>query len=207
MPSQSCRTCLLAIPAGTVTRHWREYQKGNPTSTNPVASIFAWTRGLAHRWVQHITRTGVALVAQYVNSSHPLHGGDRHSTRPSRVVTLAAPLVWPALACISRRSSRHTPTFPPPHPAPLPAHPARPQSQTPPLCRAKLDSNAALAEFCADLEAAVIETIESGKMTKDLAICVHGTTKVAPEQYLNTEAFMNAISDTFQQKRQAKAKM
>lgn len=34
---------------GTVTRHWREHQKGRPTSTNPVASIFAWTRGLAHR--------------------------------------------------------------------------------------------------------------------------------------------------------------
>tara|TARA_B100000929_G_scaffold94615_1_gene74232 strand:- start:423 stop:1655 length:1233 start_codon:yes stop_codon:yes gene_type:complete len=34
---------------GTVTRHYREHQKGNPTSTNPVASIFAWTRGLAHR--------------------------------------------------------------------------------------------------------------------------------------------------------------
>lgn len=34
---------------GTVTRHYREYQKGNPTSTNPIASIFAWTRGLCHR--------------------------------------------------------------------------------------------------------------------------------------------------------------
>ncbi|KAI9474139.1 MAG: isocitrate dehydrogenase [NADP] [Benjaminiella poitrasii] len=34
---------------GTVTRHYREYQKGNPTSTNPIASIFAWTRGLNHR--------------------------------------------------------------------------------------------------------------------------------------------------------------
>jgi len=34
---------------GTVTRHYREHQKGNPTSTNSVASIFAWTRGLAHR--------------------------------------------------------------------------------------------------------------------------------------------------------------
>ncbi len=32
-----------------MTRHWREFQKGKPTSTNPVASIFAWTRGLAHR--------------------------------------------------------------------------------------------------------------------------------------------------------------
>ena len=34
---------------GTVTRHYRQHQQGNPTSTNPVASIFAWTRGLAHR--------------------------------------------------------------------------------------------------------------------------------------------------------------
>jgi len=34
---------------GTVTRHFREHQKGNETSTNPIASIYAWTRGLAHR--------------------------------------------------------------------------------------------------------------------------------------------------------------
>ena len=34
---------------GTVTRHYREYQKGNPTSTNPIASIYAWTRGLLQR--------------------------------------------------------------------------------------------------------------------------------------------------------------
>jgi isocitrate dehydrogenase len=34
---------------GTVTRHYREYQKGKETSTNPIASIFAWTRGLIHR--------------------------------------------------------------------------------------------------------------------------------------------------------------
>jgi isocitrate dehydrogenase len=34
---------------GTVTRHYREHQKGNQTSTNSIASIFAWTRGLAHR--------------------------------------------------------------------------------------------------------------------------------------------------------------
>ncbi|KAF8061307.1 hypothetical protein HT031_004398 [Scenedesmus sp. PABB004] len=104
---------------GTVTRHWREYQKGNATSTNPVASIFAWTRGLAHR--------------------------------------------------------------------------------------AKLDSNAALAEWCDALEAAVIATIEAGGMTKDLAICVHGTTKVTPDQYLNTEAFMDAISATFAKKWAARA--
>jgi isocitrate dehydrogenase len=36
---------------GTVTRHYRMYQQGKETSTNPIASIFAWTRGLAHRGV------------------------------------------------------------------------------------------------------------------------------------------------------------
>ncbi len=35
---------------GTVTRHYREHLKGKETSTNPIASIFAWTRGLAHRY-------------------------------------------------------------------------------------------------------------------------------------------------------------
>jgi len=34
---------------GTITRHWRVYQKGGATSSNPIASIFAWTRGLLHR--------------------------------------------------------------------------------------------------------------------------------------------------------------
>lgn len=86
----------------------REYQKGKETSTNPVASIYAWTRGLAHR--------------------------------------------------------------------------------------AKLDDNPELAKFCTDLEEAVIETIEGGAMTKDLAICVHGTTKLSPDQYLNTTPFMDAIA-------------
>eukprot|EP00210_Caulerpa_lentillifera_P003826 g3654.t1 len=94
---------------GTVTRHWRQYQKGQPTSTNPVASIFAWTRGLAHR--------------------------------------------------------------------------------------AKLDGNKELADFCTSLESAVIQTIEAGHMTKDLAICVHGTSKVHPDQYLCTEPFMDKISE------------
>jgi isocitrate dehydrogenase len=40
---------LASSLPGTVTRHYREFQKGNETSTNPVASIFAWTRGLAIR--------------------------------------------------------------------------------------------------------------------------------------------------------------
>ena len=104
---------------GTVTRHWREYQKGNATSTNPVASIYAWTRGLAHR--------------------------------------------------------------------------------------AKLDGNDALLQWSHDLEAAVISTIEAGHMTKDLAICVHGTTKVTPDQYLNTEPFMDKVAEALAAKRGVKA--
>jgi isocitrate dehydrogenase len=77
---------------GTVTRHYRVHQKGGETSTNPIASIYAWTRGLMHR--------------------------------------------------------------------------------------AKLDENDALHKWCECLEKSVIDTVESGKMTKDLAICVHGTNAV-----------------------------
>ena len=43
------RTVEAEAAHGTVTRHYREHQKGNPTSTNPIASIFAWTGGLKHR--------------------------------------------------------------------------------------------------------------------------------------------------------------
>src|ERR671935_7166 len=43
------RTVEAEAAHGTVTRHYREHQKGEKTSTNPIASIFAWTRGLAHR--------------------------------------------------------------------------------------------------------------------------------------------------------------
>ena len=100
--------------AGTVTRHWREYQKGRPTSTNPVASIFAWTRGLAQR--------------------------------------------------------------------------------------GKLDDNQELIDFCTSLEEGVIETIQAGHMTKDLAICVHGTNKVTPDQYLTTTPFMDEIAKRLEQK-------
>jgi isocitrate dehydrogenase len=42
-------TCEAEAAHGTVTRHYRQYQQGKPTSTNPIASIFAWTRGLGHR--------------------------------------------------------------------------------------------------------------------------------------------------------------
>lgn len=95
---------------GTVTRHYREYQKGRETSTNPIASIFAWTRGLAHR--------------------------------------------------------------------------------------AKLDKNEELAKFCETLEKSVIETVENGFMTKDLALCIHGD-KMKKEHYLNTDAFMDKIEEFF----------
>jgi len=98
---------------GTVTRHYRDHQQGKETSTNPIASIFAWSRGLAHR--------------------------------------------------------------------------------------AKLDKNDALAKFCDHLEAACIETVEQGYMTKDLAICVHGE-KVKREHYLNTIDFMNKIAENLQKK-------
>jgi isocitrate dehydrogenase len=43
------RTVEAEAAHGTVTRHYRQYQQGKPTSTNPIASIFAWTRGLQHR--------------------------------------------------------------------------------------------------------------------------------------------------------------
>lgn len=43
------RTVESEAAHGTVTRHYRMHQQGKPTSTNPVASIYAWTRGLAHR--------------------------------------------------------------------------------------------------------------------------------------------------------------
>ncbi len=89
---------------GTVTRHYREHQAGRATSTNPIASIFAWTQGLAHR--------------------------------------------------------------------------------------AKLDNNAALAKFCTTLERVCIETVESGKMTKDLAILI---SKDAPWQ--NTQDFLASIDE------------
>ena len=43
------RTMESEAAHGTVTRHYRQHQQGKPTSTNPIASIFAWTRGLAAR--------------------------------------------------------------------------------------------------------------------------------------------------------------
>ena len=89
---------------GTVTRHYRDHQAGKATSTNPIASIFAWTRGLAHR--------------------------------------------------------------------------------------AKLDNNLELAQFAETLEKVCVQTVEQGKMTKDLALLI---SKDAP--WLNTQEFLAAIDE------------
>lgn len=91
---------------GTVTRHYRQHQQGKKTSTNPIASIFAWTRGLEFR--------------------------------------------------------------------------------------GKLDQNVDLINFAKALEDVCVKTVESGKMTKDLATCIHGD-KVSEEHYLSTEDFLSAI--------------
>jgi isocitrate dehydrogenase len=98
------RTVESEAAHGTVTRHFREHQQGRQTSTNPIASIFAWTQGLAHR--------------------------------------------------------------------------------------AKLDNNPKLAEFATTLEKVCVSTVESGKMTKDLAILI---SKDSP--WLNTQDFLAAIDE------------
>ncbi|MDD4922560.1 MAG: isocitrate dehydrogenase (NADP(+)) [Bacteroidales bacterium] len=98
---------------GTVTRHYRQYQQGKETSTNPIASIFAWTRGLMHR--------------------------------------------------------------------------------------GKLDGNTALIDFCEKLEQVCIETVESGKMTKDLAILIHKN-QLKRENYLSTEEFLKVLKENLEQK-------
>ena len=99
---------------GTVTRHFREHQAGKPTSTNPLASIFAWTRGLEFR--------------------------------------------------------------------------------------GKLDGNQELIDFCHLVEKVCIETVESGKMTKDLAVCIHGNKVEHGTHYLYTEELLNEIDQNLRAK-------
>ena len=99
---------------GTVTRHFRDHQAGKPTSTNPIASIFAWTRGLEFR--------------------------------------------------------------------------------------GKLDNNQELINFCQALEQVCVETVESGKMTKDLAVCAHGNKVKHGEHYLYTQEFLDAIDENLKKK-------
>jgi isocitrate dehydrogenase len=98
------RTVEAEAAHGTVTRHYREHQKGRETSTNSIASIFAWTRGLAHR--------------------------------------------------------------------------------------AKLDNNAELAKFTQTLESVTIGTVESGFMTKDLALLIG-----ADQKWLSTTGFLDKVAE------------
>ncbi|NBN91378.1 MAG: NADP-dependent isocitrate dehydrogenase [Actinobacteria bacterium] len=101
------RTVEAEAAHGTVTRHYRDHQAGKATSTNPIASIFAWTQGLQHR--------------------------------------------------------------------------------------AKLDNTPELARFAGSLERVCIETVESGKMTKDLSLLISND---AP--WLNTQEFLAAIDENLQ---------
>jgi isocitrate dehydrogenase len=98
---------------GTVTRHYRQHQQGKKTSTNPIASIFAWTQGLAFR--------------------------------------------------------------------------------------GKLDENSDLINFAQTLEKVCVDMVEAGKMTKDLAVCIHGS-KTSEEHYLTTEDFLEVINQELQRR-------
>jgi isocitrate dehydrogenase len=56
----------------------------------------------------------------------------------------------------------------------------------------QIDGNQALIDFCTALEQVCVETVESGKMTKDLALCIYNN-DLKPEHYLTTEKFMEAL--------------
>jgi isocitrate dehydrogenase len=71
------KTALAEAAHGTVTRHYRQWQKGEKTSTNPIASIFAWTRGLMHRAkldgtpeVQHFAEVLEDVIIKTVEAGH-----------------------------------------------------------------------------------------------------------------------------------------
>lgn len=106
------RTVETEAAHGTVTRHYRQYQQGKETSTNPIASIFAWTQGLLHR--------------------------------------------------------------------------------------AKLDNSQALKHYAETLESVCKSTIESGFMTKDLAICIKGAANVTRSDYLETFEFIDKLAENLQ---------
>jgi isocitrate dehydrogenase len=66
--------------------------------------------------------------------------------------------------------------------------------------RGKLDGNQELIDFSEALEAVCVETVESGKMTKDLAVCIHGNKVSHGEHYLYTEEFLDAIDQNLKAK-------
>jgi len=63
-----------------------------------------------------------------------------------------------------------------------------------------LDQNDALIKFCQTLEKVCVETVESGIMTKDLAVCIHGNRVKHGEHYVNTEEFLDALDRGLQSK-------
>jgi isocitrate dehydrogenase len=66
--------------------------------------------------------------------------------------------------------------------------------------RGKLDENQALIDFANALEQVCIETVEEGKMTKDLAVCIHGNKVSHGDHYLYTEEFLDAIDANLKKK-------
>ena len=68
--------------------------------------------------------------------------------------------------------------------------------------RGKLDENQALVDFCQALESVCIETVEAGKMTKDLALLIHGK-DMNESHYLTTQGFLDAIKENLDLKLQA----
>jgi len=98
--SVSCRTVEAEAAHGTVTRHYRQHQKGQPTSTNPIASIFAWTRGLAHRLA--VSLAGMAVGAA-VGTGLAILGRADHGRRPDdgeAACGAAAPSLMSILALV-----------------------------------------------------------------------------------------------------------
>ena len=73
--------------------------------------------------------------------------------------------------------------------------------------RAKLDNNGALLNFCETLEKAVIETVEKGFMTKDLAMCISEGKEVPKSKYCTTEVFMKRCEETLRARLGAAAKL
>lgn len=131
---------------GTVTRHWRVYQKGGETSTNPIASIFAWTRGFAHR-AKLDNNPYVSLLHQFFSFSATATATATASASPGEGQRRGGWGAWPwqhwltlICVCIYVRVC---------------------------LCRE-------LARFAEALEKVCIKTVESGVMTKDLAVSIHG---------------------------------
>ena len=68
------------------------------------------------------------------------------------------------------------------------------------IVRGKLDGNQALIDFSLALETVCIETVEQGKMTKDLAVCIHGNKVKHGDHYLYTEEFLDAIDANLKKK-------